>query len=257
MVLVMSRDLATRLFVDASLASGAVVTLGESHAHQLRSVLRLGEGDSIALFNGRDGEWRGRLASLAKRTVAVAVEERLRPQIVESDIWLLFAPIKGPRLDWIVEKAAELGASEIRPVLTRRTVVSRLNLDRLRIHAVEAAEQCERLTVPPVHDARPLEDVIRSWPAGRRLYVAAERRGVPPMAAAIRADGAPAAILIGPEGGFEPAELDRLAQVGFVSLVSLGPRILRADTAAVAAMALWQALAQPPLAERAGSAHIA
>ena len=253
----MSRPLATRLFVDASLAAGAQVTLGESHAHQLRSVLRLGEGDDIALFNGRDGEWRARLAVLGKRTVTAVLDDQLRPQAAEPDVWLLFAPIKGPRLDWIVEKAAELGASAIVPVLTRRTVVSRINLERLRAHAVEAAEQCERLTVPPVSAARSLEDVIAEWPAGRHLYVAAERRGVPPMATMIRADGAPAAILIGPEGGFEPAELDRLAQLGFASLVGLGPRILRADTAAAAAMALWQALAQPPLANRPGRAHIA
>ena len=253
----MSRALATRLFVDAPLASGIEVMLGESHAHQLRGVLRLGEGNVVALFNGRDGEWRARLAVLAKRSVIAVVEERLRPQAPEPDVWLLFAPIKGPRLDWIVEKAAELGASEIVPVLTRRTVVSRLNLDRLRAHAVEAAEQCERLTVPMVRDARPLEAVTGNWPAGRHLYVAAERRGVPAMATAIRPDGAPAAILIGPEGGFEPAELDRLAQLGFATLVGLGPRILRADTAVVAAMALWQALAQPPLAIRPGRAHIA
>jgi len=253
----MSHALATRLFVDMPLAAGAEVTLGESQAHQLRSVLRLGEGDTVALFNGRDGEWRARLTSLGKRAVTAVPEEQLRPQSGEPDLWLLFAPIKGPRLDWIVEKATELGAAEILPVLTRRTVVSRVNLDRLRAHAVEAAEQCERLTVPPVQDARPLEHVISGWPAGRRLYVAAERRGVPAMAAAIRADGAPAAILIGPEGGFEPEELDRLAQLGFATLVGLGPRILRADTAAAAAMALWQALAQPPLAIRPGRAHVA
>ncbi len=253
----MARDLATRLFVDMPLASGAALTLGESHAHQLRSVLRLADGDVIALFNGRDGEWRGRLAELGKRAATVVLGEQLRPQIRESDIWLLFAPIKGPRLDWIVEKATELGASEIHPVATRRTVVSRLNLERLQAHAVEAAEQCERLTVPPVHGLKPLEDVIAAWPAGRHLYVAAERRGMTPLAEAIRPEGGPVAILIGPEGGFEPAELDRLSQLGFATLVGLGPRILRADTAAVAAMALWQALAQPPLAGRSGRAHIA
>jgi 16S rRNA (uracil1498-N3)-methyltransferase len=256
-MLTVSRAPAIRLFVDTPLASAMEVTLGESHAHQLRSVLRLGEGDTIALFNGRDGEWRGHLAKLGKRSVTVVIEEQLRPQIGEPDIWLLFAPIKGPRLDWIVEKAAELGATEIRPLVTRRTVVSRINRDRLQAHAIEAAEQCERLTVPPVRELEPLEDVIAAWPSGRHLYVAAERRGVAPMAETIRPDGAPAAILIGPEGGFEPAELDRLAQTGFASLVGLGPRILRADTAAVAAMALWQALAQPPLAGRSGRAHIA
>ena len=253
----MPRSLATRLYIDTPLEAGAEVALGEAHVHLLRSVLRLGDGDAIALFNGRDGEWRGRLARFAKRTGAVVVDEQLRPQTTEPDIWLMVAPIKGPRLDWIVEKGTELGATEIHPVLTRRTVVSRLNLDRLQAHAVEAAEQCERLSVPPVREGRTLGDVMDRWPAGRHLYIAAERRGVRPMAEAIRADGAPAAILIGPEGGFEPAELDHMAQLGFASLVGLGPRILRADTAAVAAMALWQALSQPPLADRPGRAHIA
>ncbi|MBM3545796.1 MAG: 16S rRNA (uracil(1498)-N(3))-methyltransferase [Alphaproteobacteria bacterium] len=251
------RSLATRLFVDTPLASGMEIALGESHSHQLRNVLRLAEGDLIALFNGRDGEWSARLAALAKRSVTIIIGERLRPQPTEPDVWLLFAPIKGPRIDWLVEKAAELGATEIRPVLTRRTVVSRVNRERLQAHAVEAAEQCERLTAPAVRNLESLETVVGAWPKERHLYVAAERRGAVPMAEAIRADGAPAAILIGPEGGFDPAELDHLAQTGFASLVDLGPRILRADTAAVAAMALWQALAQPPLAGRSGHAHIA
>ncbi len=246
----MPRPLATRLFVDAPLDTGAEVVLGEHQAHQLRAVLRLETGDAIAVFNGRDGEWRAALSAVAKKSVTLAVENRLREQASEPDIWLLFAPIKGPRLDWIVEKATELGATEIHPVITRRTVVSRVNLDRLQAHATEAAEQCERLSVPPVREPRSLGDVMDRWPAGRRLYVAAERRGVEPMAEAIRADGKPAAILIGPEGGFEPAELEHLAQLGFATLVGLGPRILRADTAAAAAMALWQALAQPPLADR-------
>jgi 16S rRNA (uracil1498-N3)-methyltransferase len=251
------RHLATRFFVDAPLAPGAEVALGESRAHQLRSVLRLDQGATLALFNGRDGEWRGRLVRLTKREATVAVEARLRPQTPEPDLWLLFAPIKGPRLDWIVEKATELGAAEIRPVLTRRTVVSRLNLDRLAAHALEAAEQCERLSVPPVRAPRPLDDALGDWSADRHLYVAAERRDATPMARAIRADGRPAAILVGPEGGFEPGELDRLAQLGFATLVGLGPRILRAETAAAAALALWQALAQPALADRPGRAHIA
>lgn len=246
----MPRPLATRLFVEAPLGAGAEVLLGEHQAHQLRAVLRLESGDAIAVFNGRDGEWRATLSAIAKKSITVAVEDRMRGQATEPDIWLLFAPIKGPRLDWIVEKATELGATEIHPVITRRTVVSRVNIDRLQAHATEAAEQCERLSVPPVREARSLGDVMDRWPKERRLYVAAERRGVPPMAEAIRADGAPAAILIGPEGGFEPAELDHLAQLGFATLVGLGPRILRADTAAAAAMALWQALAQPPLADR-------
>lgn len=253
----MPRDLATRFFVDAPLAPGAEVALEEARAHQLRGVLRLDQGATLALFNGRDGEWRGRLTRLTKRDATVTIETRLRSQAPEPDVWLLFAPIKGPRLDWIVEKATELGAAEIHPVLTRRTVVSRLNLDRLAAHALEAAEQSERLTVPPVRTPRPLDDVVGDWSGDRHLYVAAERRDAAPMARAIRADGRPAAILIGPEGGFEPAELDRLTQLGFATLVGLGPRILRADTAAAAALALWQALAQPALADRPGRAHIA
>jgi 16S rRNA (uracil1498-N3)-methyltransferase len=249
--------IATRLFVDAPLAAGAEIPLSEAQAHQLRNVLRLDAGAAVALFNGRDGEWQGRLDALGKRSAVVTTEARLRPQAAEPDIWLLFAPIKGPRVDWIVEKAAELGVSAVLPVLTRRTVVSRVNVERLRAHAVEAAEQCERLTVPQVDEPRPLEDVISTWPADRRLYVAAERRDASPMAGAIRADGAPAAILIGPEGGFEPAELDRLVQTGFAALVGLGPRILRADTAAVAALAIYQALTQPPLVGLPGRDHIA
>jgi len=251
-----SNPVATRFYVEAPLGAGATVTLTELQAHQLKNVLRLEPGGAVALFNGRDGEWLATLDSLGKRAAAARIGHRLRPQVAESDVWLLFAPIKGPRLDWIVEKAAELGASAIFPVLTRRTVVSRVNVERLRAHAVEAAEQSERLTVPPVAEPRSLADVISGWPSGRHLYVAAERRGVPALTGSMRADGAPAAILIGPEGGFEASELDRLAQTGFASLVGLGPRILRADTAAVAALAIWQALAQPPLVGPPGRDHI-
>jgi 16S rRNA (uracil1498-N3)-methyltransferase len=252
-----TRPIATRFFSDSRLEPGARVGLGEAQAHQLRSVLRLEPGASIALFNARDGEWRAELTQLGKRGGEAAVAERLRAPAAEPDLWLLFAPIKGPRLDWIVEKATELGASMILPVLTRRTVVSRVNVERLRAHAIEAAEQCERLSVPPVVEARALEDVMSSWPADRTLYVAAERRDALPLAQAIRREQPSAAILIGPEGGFEPVELDRILQLGFAVPVGLGPRILRAETAAAAALAIWQAVVQPSLAGRSDRAYMA
>jgi 16S rRNA (uracil1498-N3)-methyltransferase len=253
----LTRPIATRFFSDSRLESGARIALSEAQAHQLRSVLRLEAGAAIGLFNPRDGEWRAELAQLGKRGGEALVSQRLRPPSAESDLWLLFAPIKGPRLDFIVEKATELGAAAILPVLTRRTVVSRVNVERLRAHAVEAAEQCERLSVPAVAEARSLDDVMATWPAGRILYVAAERRDARPLAQAIRPDRPSAAILTGPEGGFDPGELDRVLELGFAVPVGLGPRILRAETAAAAALAVWQAVMQPSLAGQPDRAYMA
>lgn len=253
----MTRSIATRFFTDSRLEAGARVALSEAQSHQLRSVLRLETGAAIALFNPRDGEWLADLTQLGKRGGEASVSERLRPPGAEPDLWLLFAPIKGPRLDFVVEKATELGAAAILPVLTRRTVVSRVNVERLRAHAVEAAEQCERLSVPMVAEARPLADVMAGWPAGRTLYVAAERREALPLIQAIRRDRPSAAILIGPEGGFDPGELDRVLELGFAVPVGLGPRILRAETAAAAALAVWQAVMQPSLAGPPDRAYMA
>lgn len=239
--------LRARLHVEAPLAAGLPVTLGGEQAHYLRNVLRLEPGAAIALFNGRDGEWAARVAALGKRGGELAVERRLRPQRAEPDLWLAFAPIKRARIDFLAEKATELGASALLPVITRHTAMTRVNVDRLRAHALEAAEQTERLSVPEVREPQPLDRLLADWPAGRRLLICDETGGGPPIAAALSAlddtaRAAPWAILIGPEGGFALSELDALRKLPFVTAVGLGPRILRADTAAVAALACWQAL---------------
>jgi 16S rRNA (uracil1498-N3)-methyltransferase len=238
---------AARLYVEAPLAPGAAIPLSEGQAHYLRSVLRLEPGRRLLLFNGREGEWLADLTQLRKSGAAATAVAQRRPQAPEPDLWLLFAPIKGDRIDYVAEKATELGASRLQPVMTRHTVVGRVNSDRLRARAVEAAEQCERLSVPEVAAPRPLSEVLETWPAGRRLFVCAEAGPVRPIAEALsvsRADGpGPSGVLVGPEGGFSTAELDLLQELAFVTSVGLGPRLLRADTAAIAALALVQALA--------------
>ncbi len=239
----------TRLFVDAPLAPGATVELDVDRAHYLRNVLRLQPGAAVALFNGRDGEWSARIERLAKAAATVAVDAQTRPQDVAADLWLLFAPIKRTRIDLVAEKATELGVAALRPVLTQHTAVERVSLDRLRAIAMEAAEQCERLSVPTLLEPVALDRLMIDWPVERRLVVCAEADEAVPIAAALRpyaespaGNRGPWAILVGPEGGFARSELDALRKLPFVIAVSLGPRILRADTAAVAALACWQAM---------------
>jgi 16S rRNA (uracil1498-N3)-methyltransferase len=239
----MSAKISARLFVTSPLAEGAAVELGPEQAHYLRNVMRLGDGDAVALFNGSDGEFRARIQRLGKRTARLLVEERLRAQQAEADLWLVFAPIKRARIDYLVEKATELGASALVPVITRHTHVERLNLDRLRAHAIEAAEQSERLTVPRIEEPRALDEVLAAWDASRRIMLCDESGTAPPASVALANQNAAAwAVLIGPEGGFAETELDALRKLPFVSPVSLGPRILRADTAALAGLAVLQTL---------------
>jgi 16S rRNA (uracil1498-N3)-methyltransferase len=239
----MAEPVAARLYVADDLSPDAVIATTEDQAHYLRNVLRLMPGAVIAVFNGRDGEFAARVDRLDRKGATLAIGDRRRTQPTEPDLWLLFAPIKRQRIDILVEKAAELGVAELRPVVTRHTQVERVNLTRLRAHAIEAAEQTERLSVPIVREPEPLDRALASWPAGRRLAVCAERRAAPPIAGALAGlDGGSHAILIGPEGGFAEAELDLLLKLPFVTPVSLGPRVLRADTAAVAALACWQAI---------------
>jgi 16S rRNA (uracil1498-N3)-methyltransferase len=236
----------TRLYVTDALAAGASLTLDDRAAHYLRSVLRLDVGAEVALFNGRDGEWRARIAATAKRATTVTVLAQTRPQGRDPDVWLLFAPVKRARIDLIVEKATELGVTRLLPVITRRTVVGRVNVERLTSTAIEAAEQCERLSVPTVDDPAPLDSVLARWPAERRLLVGDERGdgrgggGRPLREALATGDARPWALLVGPEGGFEPGELDGMGQFQFVTKVGLGPRVLRADTAVTAALAVVQ-----------------
>ncbi len=238
----MGAKISVRLFVTAPLANGAAVELGQEQAHYLKNVMRLGEGDAVALFNGSEGEFRARIESFGKRAASLLVEEQLRAQSAEPDLWLVFAPIKRARIDYLVEKATELGASALVPVITRHTHVERLNLDRLRAHAIEAAEQSERLTVPRIDEPRALDDALAGWDASRRIMLCDESGKALPAAQALAGQSAAAwAVLIGPEGGFAETELDALRKLPFVSAVSLGPRILRADTAALAGLAVLQA----------------
>jgi len=233
-----------RLYVQDPLGSGLRVGLGRDRAHYLKNVLRRAAGDEVGLFNGRDGEWLGRIAEFAKNAASIALDRQRRPQTAGPDLWLAFAPIKRARIDMLAEKATELGCSVLLPVMTRRAEAQRVNSERLAAIAVEAAEQTERLDVPEIRAPVALDRLLASWPEGRTLFVCAEAGAATPIADAVRAGiGRPAGFLIGPEGGFDPAELDRLRKVPFAVPVGLGPRLLRAETAALAALACWQALA--------------
>jgi 16S rRNA (uracil1498-N3)-methyltransferase len=227
------------------LAEGHPIVLTPAHAHRLRNVLRLVPGDAVAAFNERDGEWLCELSEISQRGARVAVRRRLRAPEPDADLWLLFAPLKRTRLDWLVEKATELGAAALFPVWTGRTQPERLNRDRLGALAIAASEQSERLSVPKIRTPEPLGQVLAAWPSGRRLVVCDESGAGTPIAAALTAfpPGAPAALFIGPEGGFAESELDALGKLPIVTRVGLGPRVLRAETAALAALAAFQAIA--------------
>ncbi len=228
-----------RLFVGDALSTGAAITLDQMQSHYLFNVMRRQPGDLVRLFNGRDGEWAARVTAAGKRTVTLAAEWQSAPQAAVPDLWLCAAPLKKGRIDWLVEKACELGVARLQLVTTQRTVVDKPNLERLAAHLVEAAEQSGRTAVPDLPEALPLERLLRDWPAGRALLFADEQGGMPLARAAAPA---PAAILIGPEGGFTPAEREAIRAHPAAVAISLGPNILRAETAALAAVAVWQAL---------------
>lgn len=236
---------ATRLFVSQSLRDGVVVTADPDQAHYLARVLRLSPGARLVLFNGRDGEWAAEIGSLTKSVGDLRLVERLRPQASEPDVWLAFAPVKKTQTDFIVQKATELGASRLIPILTDRTQSERVRTDRLRATAIEAAEQSERLTVPEIAEPMRLDRLLSEWPEARSLYFCAEAGAATPLAIALEGaeTGAPAGFVTGPEGGFSAAELDLASRSPLVLPVGLGPRVLRAETAAVAALAVWQAVA--------------
>lgn len=234
-----------RLFVPDDLAEGRLVAPTEGQAHYLLSVLRLQSGDEIALFNGRDGEWRAALDMVSRKHCRLVVGTQLRPQANEPDLWLVFAPIKRAAIDFVAEKATEIGVSALKPVVTRRTIVERVNLDRLSAHCIEAAEQCERLTVPTVDPPIALEKLLDHWPAERMIIFCDERRAARPIVDLAQSlpKGCPLALLIGPEGGFTEEESAAIRAVSAAHPVHLGPRLLRADTAALAALSVLQACA--------------
>lgn len=231
-----------RLFIAPDLASGLQLTLNKDQSLYLAAVLRKVVGDEVVVFNGRDGAWRASLASDSKKSVALDLIEQIAPQTPVSDLWYGFAPLKSERLDYVIQKAVEMGAGTIQPVLTRYTQISRLKHDKLVANAIEAAEQCEVLSVPMVADEITLERLLADWPADRRLILADETAAsASPIETLSALRGEKIGILIGPEGGFSDEEREKMRALPFVVPISLGPRILRADTAAVAALAIIQA----------------
>jgi 16S rRNA (uracil1498-N3)-methyltransferase len=238
-----------RLFVDSPLGEGAVVALTREQANYLINVLRLKAGAAVLTFNGRDGEWRTLLDTAGRKSASLTVASRLRDQPPSDDLHYLFAPLKHARLDYMVQKAVEVGASRLLPVITRHTQVERVNLARMRANAIEAAEQCGILAIAEIAEPMKLEAFVRAWTANRLLVFCDENAEVKdPVAAlsAARSGGLagplPVSVLIGPEGGFAEEERAALAQLPNVVRLALGPRILRADTAAVAALSLVQAV---------------
>ena len=237
-----------RLYVAEHLQKGARIAADERATHYLLNVLRRGSGDPLLLFNGRDGEYRGRIADAAKRRLVLEALEQSRAQEAEPDLWLCFAPLKKDAVDFLVEKGTELGVTRFQPVLTAHTASNRINQSRLTTVAIEAAEQSERLTVPEVLEPVTLETLRTGWPKDRQLLVCAEAGEAAPIAQALTGLTSDVsspnkfAVLIGPEGGFQVDELDRLKKLPFVTAIGLGPRILRAETAALAALSVFQAV---------------
>lgn len=229
-----------RLYVEQPLGQGQSVPLTRDQAHYLFGVMRLPVGGAVALFNGKDGEWLAEVAESGKRGGALTCVRQTKPLQLPPDLWFLFAPIKKARTDFIVEKAAEMGAARILPVQTEFTNADRIRQDRLQAHAIEAAEQCGGTYVPEVADLQRLDRVLKTWPEGRQLMFCNEAEVGSALRLAANEKGRPWAILIGPEGGFSNAERARLSALPYAHVVSLGPRILRADTAAVAALTMWQ-----------------
>ena len=230
-----------RLFVEGSLGDGQGIVVTKDQANYLFNVMRLKTGDNVLLFNGRDGEWQAEVVEAGKRAGKLACRVQTAPLQLPPDVWLLFAPIKKARTAFIVEKATELGAARIMPVLTDFTNMDRIQIDRLRAYAMEATEQCGGTYIPEVCEFQKLIDVLNEWPEDRRIMFCDETRKALPAAQALAKEtGGKWAIVIGPEGGFSPDEIERFRGMTGVTSVTLGPRILRADTAAVAALTAWQ-----------------
>jgi 16S rRNA (uracil1498-N3)-methyltransferase len=230
-----------RLYVETPLSEGHEFALEREQGHYLVHVLRLVSGDAAALFNGRDGEWLCYITTVTKKSVEVRVERATAAVQAPPDIDYLFAPLKHARLDYMVQKATELGARRLRPVITGRTIAERVNLDRMKANAIEAAEQCNLVFVPEVLEPITLAKVLASWEPSRRLIYCDETASVANPVAALKNIKAPAAVLVGPEGGFTTEERAHLKSLPFVTAISLGPRIMRADTVAIAALAVVQA----------------
>ncbi|VWX52771.1 16S rRNA (uracil(1498)-N(3))-methyltransferase [Novosphingobium sp. 9U] len=233
---------APRLFVDGPLAEAMVLTIDGPQAHYLSRVMRAGPGDAVILCDDQTGEWAAEVTQANKRDLTLALRSHLRPREQVPDFWLCAALLKKPNFDLVLEKATELGVRRIQPMLTRRGVADKLNDERARTIVTEAAEQCARTALPEVAEPAKLDALLRTWPEGRALFFADETGG-DPAAEAFRAHSGPAALLVGPEGGFDPAEREAIRALPQARPIGLGPRILRGETAAIAATALWMAVA--------------
>lgn len=223
------------------LTGRTLIELDRARAHYLLDVMRRKVGDQVRLFNSENGEWLAKISEAGRKRCQLRVDLQLRPPEEEEGPTLLFAPIKKARLDLLVEKATELGVRKLIPVKTRRSIVDRMNLERLRVISIEAAEQCERLSVPDIQDLQSLEQALSNWPKDQPLYVADETGGGVPLLQALKREpgGRPPSFLVGPEGGFDPLELEWLSETSAVVTVDLGPRILRAETAGMAMLTAW------------------
>lgn len=232
-----------RLWVDADLAEGALIEPAPSQVHYLLHVMRAKAGDRITIFNGRDGEWAAQVAPSGRRECMLICERRIGAQTGVADLWFVFAPIKKTAAEYVVQKATELGASRLIPVITHRTIVRKVNTERLRANAVEAAEQSGRRDVPGIAEAIDLDRLLAEWPAERQILFCDEGGDAPGIAEALwEAVPGPWGLLVGPEGGFDPGERAAIRAHPRAVPVTLGPRILRADTAGLAALTVWQAL---------------
>ncbi len=234
-----------RLYVDSALSQGITLAVSSSQAHYLLHVMRAKEGDHVSVFNGLDGEWRTTISRIGKRDCELLCEKRIAEQQEVPDIWLAFAPIKKIPADYVTQKATELGARALQPVITHRTIARRVNIERMRANGVEAAEQSGRLTIPEIREPLDLPMLLSSWPQDRQLIFCDESGQAPPLAEALsrqKKNSGRCAILTGPEGGFDDEERTAIRSCPFALAVNLGPRIMRADTAALAALSIWQAM---------------
>jgi len=231
----------SRLYVNEPLKAGAVLLIDGNQGHHLVNVMRIKMAEYVGLFNGSEGEWLGEITKVGKGKAMVTAREKIAEQINESDLWYLFAPIKKARVDYMMQKATELGVSVISPVMTARTNLDKLKIEKLKASAFEAAEQCGRMTVPQIDDIKSLDEVLKNWPNDRTIIFCDEAGDAVPMKEA-NVSGVKCAVLIGPEGGFNEEERQKIRDHKNTLPVTLGPRILRADTAAVTVISLWQSL---------------